>query len=352
MYSNLIIYYFSGTGNARACARWLIDAAERKGMNTFLIKMDRAVKPEIPALAEGKTLVGFCYPTHGFNAAPNAISYIRKYPKLEGAKVFLLNTRAGMKIGKMFTPGLSGLALILPALILLLKGYHIVALKPVDLPSNWISLHPGLRKKVVDSLFSHWHKNVARFSNKLLDGKKVWRGLLDLPLDLLISPIAVGYYFMGRFCLAKTFIATDACTSCKKCVRECPVEALKMKGQYPFWTWRCESCMRCMNNCPERAIETAHGFAIPLWYVLFSFVSPAIFIWIMYENKMLAGLAPGLKELLYNLIFAALFVSSSFLGYRLIHYLMRFRLFNRFVASTSLTKYKFWRRYKAPEEFV
>lgn len=44
-------------------------------------------------------------------------------------------------------PGLSGLALILPALMLRLKGYRIKGLRPLDLPSNWISLHPGLRGK-------------------------------------------------------------------------------------------------------------------------------------------------------------------------------------------------------------
>ncbi len=349
MYKNLIVYHFSGTGNARNSAEWIVKEAMKKGMNTHLIKMDRAVRPEIPDLAEGKTLIGFCYPTHGFNAAPAAISYIRKFPRLKGSKVFLLNTRAGMKLSKMFLPGLSGMALYAPAIILLLKGYGIVALKPVDLPSNWISLHPGLRKKVVDSIYVHWHKNVVRFANKILAGKKVWRGLFDLPIDLLLLPISIGYYFVARYCLAKTFIATDSCTLCLKCVKECPVEALKVKANYPFWTYRCESCMRCMNNCPERAIETAHGVIIPLWYVAWSIVTPIAFVSVIHAFEIFDKLGVFWRELIYNLIWAIVFVSFSFIGYRLLHYLMRFRIFNLIVAYTSFTKYKFWRRYKAPK---
>ena len=36
------------------------------------------------------------------------------------------------------------------------------------------------------------------------------------------------------------------------------------------------------------------------------------------------------------------------LAYRFIHYLMRFKLVNKIITYTSLSKYKFWRRYKSP----
>lgn len=32
------------------------------------------------------------------------------------------------------------------------------------------------------------------------------RGIFDLPLDLLFLPVSIGYYFYGRFALAKTFL--------------------------------------------------------------------------------------------------------------------------------------------------
>lgn len=122
-----------------------------------------------------------------------------------------------------------------------------------------------------------------------------------------------------------------------------------MKGKYPFWTYRCESCMRCMNNCPERAIETAHGFIIPLWYVIWTILVPASFIWFIHSSEALESLGTGWKELIYHIIFAILFIGITIIGYRLLHFLMRFRIVNVVVAYTSLTKYRFWRRYTAPE---
>ena len=55
-----------------------------------------------------------------------------------------------MKLAKLYLPGLSGATLLFAAIILRIKGYRIVGLRSIDLPSNWIFLHPGLKEKVVD----------------------------------------------------------------------------------------------------------------------------------------------------------------------------------------------------------
>jgi len=102
----------------------------------------------------------------------------------------------------------------LPALYLKLKGYKIVGLQPMDLPSNWISLHLGLRQKIINLIFNRCKKITKKFANKILSGKKVYKGLISLPIDLLISPISLAYYLLGRFAIAKTFVATDACNNC------------------------------------------------------------------------------------------------------------------------------------------
>ncbi len=91
-----------------------------------------------------KTLVGFCSPTHGFNLPPIVLTFIRNFPKVKNKDAFILNTRGGMKLYKLFLPGLSGIAQLLPALMLSLKGFRIVGMQPLDLPSNWLILHPGL----------------------------------------------------------------------------------------------------------------------------------------------------------------------------------------------------------------
>ena len=346
-YNKLIIYYFSGTGNAKNAAMWILKVAEEKGLEIQIINIDRfksIAKPEII----DRTLIGFCSPTHGFNLPPIVIKFIRKFPFVENADVFILNTRAGMKLHKIFLPGLSGLAQILPLIILKLKGYSIVGMQPLDLPSNWISVHPGLRKKVVNSIYSRCHRIVKLFAQKIISGKRSYKALISLPIDLALVPISIGYYLIGRFFLAKTFIATDACNSCEKCEKQCPVQAIKMVNDKPFWTYRCESCMRCMNKCSQRAIETMHSYATLLLFVLSLVISPLLISFLKHVGLWDIILRSFIAENLYVLFYWWVFLLFMFLTYRVLHYLMRFKPINTFIEYSSLTKYKFWRRYRAP----
>ena len=344
-YDKLFIYWFSGTGNAQSASKWISEYAEKTGMETEVFDLSRCNIPDKDIFPKN-TLIGFCYPTHGFNAPPAVIKFIRIFPRGR-CDIFLLNTRAGMKISKIFTPGLSGLALFLPAIILKIKGYKIRGYRPLDMPSNWISLHPGLRKKVVESIHLRCRKVAERFIERILNGKFVSRGLFDLPLDIAISPISIAYYLFGRFALAKTFYASYKCTDCGLCYKNCPVQAIIRKDDRPFWTFNCESCMKCMNNCPERAVETAHGYTALLWWLAFSIIPVA-----------LAKLLVSLNVIPYSyyiehlrlLIYLFMFLSGLiiiFVGYRLFHFLLRYKMFNRFFTLTSLTSYRFWRRYKS-----
>ncbi|NJO92099.1 MAG: 4Fe-4S dicluster domain-containing protein [Chloroflexia bacterium] len=295
------------------------------------------------------TLIGICGPTHGFNFPPIVINFLFRFPNAGKANVFILNTRAGMKLYKLFLPGLSGLAQYLAAIVMRLKGYRIVGMQPMDLPSNWISLHPGLHQKVVESIFHRCKRITTRFANKILDGKTVYKALISLPIDLAIAPVSFGYYLVGRFAIAKTFIATDACTNCGLCEKKCPVGAIKNSEVRPYWTFDCESCMHCMNHCPERAIETALGFTAILWWIAFSLIPISLLKIILDANVFGVNEHFWLSKLIYYFIFIGGGLFIVFLAYRILHFLMRFTLFSKIITYTSLTKYKFWRRYKAPK---
>ena len=351
MYKTLIIYFFSGTGNARTAAHWIAGQAENKGLQVEIIRIEKnTLVPRVRF--EENTLVGFCFPTHGFNTPPIVIDFIRRFPKSKGTKIFLLNTRAGMKIYKLFTPGMSGTALWWPALMLGLKGYTCIGYQPLDLPSNWISVHPGLRKKVVDSIFNRCKKVTDRFTQKLLDGKRVYQAFWGLPLDILISPISVLYYLFGRFALSKTYFASYKCNNCDKCIKDCPVSAIKLVDKRPFWTYKCESCMHCMNYCPERAIETGHAFFIFLWWLAFTLIPVLIINLMGYYNVIPPDtIKSGYKYIYYGVQFGV-GMWIIFGGYGLMHYLLRFKWINYLITWTSLTKYRFWRRYKAPRKFL
>ena len=343
-YLKLVVYYFSGTGNSENVARWMADIAKEMGTEVSLINIGRTARRGIEA-PDPDTLVAFVSPIHGFNYPPVMLNFLVHFPKGRN-NVLLLNTRAGMLIGKWITPGLTGIAFYFSALILKLKGYSIKSMFPVDLPSNWISVHPGLNERTIKYLHEWNQEKVYRFARKVLAGGTDFRGVREIIQDILISPISLGYYFIGRFFFAKTYYASADCDNCGLCIRSCPVKAIKLVDNRPFWTFNCESCMHCMSNCPKRAIETGHGY---------------VFLVVLLSSLAFSGLFYRYFKLLFfdieNTLLGFTLESALFIGilaifYRLLHYALRFKIVERMVVYTSLTKYKFWgRRYKALKKF-
>jgi Pyruvate/2-oxoacid:ferredoxin oxidoreductase delta subunit len=340
-WKSLYIYFLSGTGNARASSYWIADEAEKRGLETTVIPIDRLRDIVMPSPSD-KPLIGFAFPTHGFNAPHLMLKFIAGFPRGLSRQVFLLNTRAGMKMGKIYMPGLSGLALILPLFMLWVKGYKIIALKSVDLPSNWISLHPGLKQKVIESIFQRCEVIVRKFANSILDGNKVYRALISLPVDILISPLALAYYVGGRFFLAKTFVANNKCNNCGICIKECPTASIKIVNNRPYWMLSCESCMKCLNSCPKKAIETAHGMAFLFWFIYSSLSASLALIFIRLLN-----INPHFWwwKIISLFISILIMIVTVTIVYRLIHYLMGWKPFRNLIRYTSLTALPFWRRY-------
>jgi Pyruvate/2-oxoacid:ferredoxin oxidoreductase delta subunit len=338
-FKKLIIYYFSGTGNSKNVALWIADEASKKQIITQIINitcLDR-LSTEAPS---GDTLIIFISPIHGFNYPPVMLHFITRFPKGKNS-VLLMNTRAGMLIGKFVTPGLTGIAFYFSALLLRLKGYSIVGMYPVDMPSNWISIHPGLNERTIKYLHQRNEERVRACASRIFSGKTFFKKVLtELIQDIIVSPVAILYYFIGRFVLAKTYYASRDCDDCDICIKNCPVKAIIKVDNRPFWTFKCESCMRCMGNCPRKAIETGHG-SFAEFMIIFSLIIMNYFYKLMpvifFDNILLRNI---FESALYLLVIAG--------WYRLVHYLMRYRIIERIMVYTSLTKYKFWgRRYKA-----
>lgn len=337
------IYFFSGTGNARHTASWIAEELQQAGFECIISDISTLRGEKITRPEEG-TLIGFISPTHGFHFPEITRKFIRRFPTANNSFALVLNTRAGLRIGKMFIPGLSGLAHYISAIHLKRKGYSLLGLKPVDLPSNWLSLHPAVRTKGSSLMYTRQEKKVRAFAQTIIAGKRDFRAMYDIVQDALISPIAMGYLLIGRFALSKSFVASHKCTHCGLCKRSCAVQAIKEVQGRMFWTYKCESCMGCMNLCPQKAIQTAHGFFLGFFILLMPFIMHLGY-------QAITALFPGINmniidnEIIRFLLESALILPFLFWYYRIIHWLLQFRIFEKMVIWTSLTSYKFWGRY-------
>ena len=329
----LKIFYFSGTGNAKQVALWIAELAKQKNMDCQLYNI--AAANSLPDIIHSEDIIAMVSPIHGFNFPKIMLDFIRRFPDGKN-RIILMNTRGGVRIGRIVTPGLTGIAFMLSSIILRKKGYKIIGQIPFDMPSNWISIHPALRKKSVNFILEKNYERVKKHFEKLYAKKTDFQARKELVQDILISPVSVAYYFGGKYFLAKSFYASSKCTQCNLCVNECPVKAIKTIDQRPYWTFKCESCMKCMNSCPEHAIETTHG----LWVATIgvsAIVAPIV-----------AGCLPASVHhwLITFLIFNLILIGLTVLLYRFQHLLLKNRILAKIIAFTSLTYYKFWGRYR------
>ncbi|MBN1950746.1 MAG: EFR1 family ferrodoxin [Bacteroidales bacterium] len=335
----ITIYYFTGTGNSAKVAEWFARVAECREIPSQSINIGKMDRLHIGKPANDALII-FVSPIHGFNYPPAMLHFIMRFPKGSN-RIVLMNTRAGMKIGNFVTPGLTGIAFLLSGMILKLKGYHIQGMAPIDLPSNWLSLHPALNKPTVSWIHKKNKKRVCLLAEELLNGKRSFKNWYENIWDIPFAPVAILYYLFGRFLFAKTFYPSGACDNCGVCIEQCPVKAIKSVNNRPFWTYNCESCMHCMSQCPKKAIHTGHGYVAAI--LAFS----SIIVWNLildpvFDLEFILGPVAGF------LLKTGVFFLILTLGYRLVHSLLPYKFVRILVECTSLTKYKFWgNRYKA-----
>lgn len=334
-----VIFYFSGTGNAKQVTSWLAEFAGKKGVACQTFDISKVDPGSLEAISRD-TLIIIISPVHGFNFPKITLNFIERFPKGKN-NIVLMNTRAGMKIGHFITPGLTGIAFILSSFLLMRKGYKITGQIPFDMPSNWISIHPSLNKQTIKFIHQKIYFRTEKHAVKIFSGKRDFLAFRDILQDLLISPVSMGYYLIGRFAFAKSFYASKDCDNCGICLNSCPVSAIIRVNNRPFWTFKCESCMKCMNFCPRKAIDTSHGL-LATAYVLGSTLTSYIL-----SHLFTITIQPGFSRLLLS---SLIFLGLLWGLYKFQHVLLGNEIIRKLITFTSLTHYKFWGRYRSIPE--
>jgi ferredoxin len=345
-YRHVTIWVMSGTGNTLRVASWFREHASALGLSADLSLIAAGCRAPA-AQTESDTLLALFYPTHGFTAPWLVLQFVARLPAGRGAPAVIVVTRGGTRFGNVNPPGLEGTAGYLVALLLAAKGYRVRGVTAIDMPCNWTACHSGLQPAKVANIVAKARPRTTAFARRVLAGQRCFGGSVSLLAGLLLLPVSVSYLVMGRFFLAKLFFASDRCTGCGACARNCPAGAILMLGRAkprPYWTFGCEGCMRCMSFCPVAAVEAGHSWGVLLFLVSHTAVPAAVLGLVLGREAGGAALASAPLRVLVQYLYC---LAAIAVAYRLFWFLIRRPALNRLFSYTTFTR--LYRRYHEPE---
>ena len=358
IYKKAQIYFASGTGNSYRVAAWMHEACAGRNIQSKIIPIDSA-KPKEEIEPSSENLVVLAYPTHGLLPPWSMIKFIFKMPFKRGTHAFCMPTRGALYIGRLFIPGIAGLASILPAVVLPFKGYNFRGSLSFDMPANLTAVHNRLRDWSISRIISNSKRKGSKYIERLLSGKTVfftWNNLWEYFWGILflyyfpLFPIA--YLLLGKFFVGRMLFANNDCIGCGLCAKSCPNNAIIMKGKEkprPYWKYNCEACYRCLNYCQQKAVEAGIAWAV-LLYFIWALGIPVGYYFLKYVSIYYPEISRFNNWWTIQLIDAIYVYPAYSLAYYIFYNLLRIRWINNLFTYTSFSRY--WRRYHEPETSI
>ncbi|MCM1520419.1 MAG: EFR1 family ferrodoxin [Lachnoclostridium sp.] len=229
-----MIYWFSGTGNSRRVAQHL---AQLLGDGMAFMT---------PGLKSDHERVIWVFPIYSWGVPPYVAEVIRTASLAEGSRHYMVAT-CGDDAGlapqmwrKLLEPHhvvpMAAYTVIMPNTYVVLPGFDV---DPPELRDSKLEQEPERTR------------HIARLISESSTTDDFTTGSMPWIKTRLIYP-----WFIAHMMSPRDFKVSDACISCGRCSRDCPVSNISMdeKGR-PVWGDRCAGCLACYHVCPAHAIS-------------------------------------------------------------------------------------------------
>ena len=234
-----MVFYFSGTGNSQLAARQI--AAE---LDDELVSINQCLKKGEKGTFHSERALVFVAPIYAWRVPKLVERWIRE-TKFEGGRdAYFVLTRGGS------TQGNAG---AYAAKLCEETGLTYRGLASVQMPENYIALSAAPSERECAAMIARARPIFADLARQIGRGELFSKAPVSLIGRFLSGPFNPLYY---RFYIKdRGFTVSDACVSCGKCVRRCPLNNIDLADGRPVWKGNCTHCMACICGCPAEAIE-------------------------------------------------------------------------------------------------
>lgn len=238
-----MIVYFSGTGNSRLVAHRLSSI-----LGDSVIDMAEHMGRDITGPDNGRVV--WVFPVHSWGMPLAVRRFIKSLPAEsipEGTAHFMVATcgdDAGLTHRKWRKA-------------ILKRGWTPIGAYTVIMPNSYVSL-PGFdtdSQALTAEKLAAFPERVAQIARAIRVGAKVddvTRGAMPALKTDIIYPA-----FMATLTSPRLFKCSDACVSCGRCVKHCPLGNVRLSDESgkPVWRKNCTMCLACYHACPQHAIN-------------------------------------------------------------------------------------------------
>jgi ferredoxin len=255
----MLILFFSGTGNTQFIAEYLRDHLLAARSISNLTVTLAALEWASVDIVEQHDILCLGFPVYEGRAPGNVRDFIDRLPAARGKGTFVYNTKGAVQ-------GRANRAVVRK---LVAKGFRPLGCASLVLPaSDGISM---LLRKDSKTFLGYLNRDFSRVdgADRLVQRIVVAIRMLQQNLDIDELPRATartvfGFLTTGVLRLlylafgasrARQLRATEACTRCGLCVKQCPTRNIAMEKTGIWFGDRCVLCLRCVNNCPEEAVQ-------------------------------------------------------------------------------------------------
>lgn len=235
-----MIYYHTGTGNTRACACLLANHIGEENIH-------RLTDASAPVPAQGERII-FMFPIYSWGVPPVVTDFINSLGSASLSKrsiygICTCGDEAGVAMRK-FSAQIEALSGVAP------RGVW-----SVQMPNDYVLLpgfsvdSPEVEQRKLEAMPERISRIADIIKSGIGDTYDVEEGSLPC-LRSMVFPL-----FKRWGVNSKRWHSGDACISCGKCVKACPVANIVLSYGRPSWGGNCISCCACFHVCPTRAID-------------------------------------------------------------------------------------------------
>ncbi len=233
-----MILCFSGTGNSRYIARRIAEALPDE-----IVDLNTKIKENDNSQTHTGCDVIVVVPTYAWRIPRIVFDWISKTDLISAKRIWFVMDCGG-EIGNAAKYNRR-----------LAEQKHLLYMgtAQIVMPENYIAMFSAPQAEEAKKIVEYAEPYIADVIAHIKAGQPFSaprNNLYDRFMSGPINPI-----FYRFFVKAKAFRADDACIGCGQCVKNCPMNNIRLKDGKPIWGKKCTHCMACICYCPMEAIE-------------------------------------------------------------------------------------------------